>query len=122
MTRRRCARVRRERTFVMLKRSLTILTLAIASVTTARAQGTAKPLPPIDTLKSLLVVGVADFATLPAIDTIAARPMLLIDERGTRRLFVNDMRGPIYSVSYDGKTVTKYIDINDNTWGVNVQA
>ena len=88
----------------------------------ARAQGTAKPLPPIDSLKNLLVVGVADFATLPVIDTIAARPMLLIDERGTRRLFVNDMRGPIYSVSYDGKTVTKYIDTNDSTWGVNVQA
>ena len=30
--------------------------------------------------------------------------MLLVDEPGTRRLFVNDMRGPLYSVSYDGKT------------------
>ena len=31
--------------------------------------------------------------------------MLLVDEPGTRRMFVNDMRGPLYSVSYDGKTV-----------------
>ena len=29
--------------------------------------------------------------------------MKLVDEPGTRRLFVNDMRGPLYSVSYDGK-------------------
>ena len=39
--------------------------------------------------------------------------MNLVDEPGTRRLFVNDMRGPIYSVSYDGKAVTLYLDIND---------
>ena len=38
--------------------------------------------------------------------------MLLVDEPGTRRLFVNDMRGPLYSVSYDGKTVALYLDIN----------
>jgi hypothetical protein len=32
------------------------------------------------------------------------------------------MRGPLYSVSYDGKTVTLYLDINASTWGVNVQS
>ena len=106
----------------MLKRSLTTLALALTAANSVGAQATTKPLPPIDSVAGLLVVGVAEFASLPPIDTIAARPMLLIDERGTRRLFVNDMRGPIYSVSYDGKTVTKYVDINDTTWGVNVQA
>jgi hypothetical protein len=106
----------------MLKRSLATLTLALAAANSVGAQPTRKPLPPIDSVAGLLVVGVAEFASLPAIDTIAARPMLLIDEGGTRRLFVNDMRGPIYSVSYDGKRVTKYVDINDSTWGVNVQS
>jgi hypothetical protein len=48
--------------------------------------------------------------------------MLLVDEPGTRRLFVNDMRGPIYSVSYDGRSVTRYIDVNAASWGVGVQS
>ena len=43
--------------------------------------------------------------------------MLLVDEPGTRRMFVNTMQGMLYSVSYDGKTVTPYIDINDAKWG-----
>jgi hypothetical protein len=37
-------------------------------------------------------------------------------------MFVNDMRGPIYTVSYDGRTVTPYLNINDPKWGVNVQS
>jgi hypothetical protein len=48
--------------------------------------------------------------------------MLLVNEPGTKRLFVNDMRGPLYAVSYDGKTVTPYVDINASNWGVNVQS
>jgi hypothetical protein len=48
--------------------------------------------------------------------------MLLVNEPGTRRLFVNDMRGPLYTVSYDGKTVTPYLDVNAASWGVPVQS
>ena len=51
-------------------------------------------------------VNVAEFASIPDAGGEAARMMLLVNEPGTRRLFVNDMRGPLYSVSYDGKTVT----------------
>ena len=51
-----------------------------------------------------------------------ARMMRLVDETGTKRFFVNDMRGPIYSVSYDGKSVSLYLDINDPKWGVSVQS
>ena len=51
-----------------------------------------------------------------------ARMMRLVDETGTKRFFVNDMRGPIYSVSYDGKSVGLYLDINDPKWGVAVQS
>ena len=48
--------------------------------------------------------------------------MLLVDEPGTRRMFVNDMRGPLFTVSYDGGTVTQYLDINASNWGVDVQS
>ena len=70
----------------------------------------------------MIRVNVREFATIPDIDGEAARMMLLVDEPGTKRLFVNDMRGPIYSVSYDGETVTLYLDINDPKWGVSVQS
>ena len=65
-----------------------------------------------------------EFASLPDIagEAQPARMMLLVDEPGTRRLFVNDMRGPIYSVSYDGKTVMPYLDINAPAWGVRVNS
>ena len=83
---------------------------------------TTRPFAPIDTLAGLITLEVTEFAALPDIAGIPARPMLLIDEPGTRRLFVNDMRGPIYSVSYDGKSVVRYVDINDSTWGVHVNS
>ena len=58
----------------------------------------------------MIGVNVAEFASLPDIGGQTARTMLLVDEPGTRRLFVNDMRGPLYAVSYDGRTVAPYLD------------
>jgi len=74
--------------------------------------------------EGVITVNYTEFATIPGIagQPQAPRMMLLIDEPGTRRLFVNDMRGPLYSVSYDGKTVTPYVDINASSWGVNVNS
>ena len=64
-----------------------------------------------------------EFATLPDLGgPMPARPMLLVDEPGTRRLFVNDMRGPLYTIPREGKTVALYLDINDPKWGVNVNS
>jgi glucose/arabinose dehydrogenase len=84
---------------------------------------TTQPFPgPIDPTAGLIAVDVVEFASVPDIDGIAARMMLLVDEPGTRRMFVNDMRGPIYSVSYDGRTVQQYVNINDPQWGVNVNS
>jgi len=84
---------------------------------------TADPfLQPIEARQGVITVGVRDFATVPDIDGIAARMMNLVNEPGTRRLFVNDMRGPLYGVSGDGKAVTLYLDINDPKWGVSVQS
>lgn len=98
---------------------------AAATVTlaaTAAAAQTTTPLPPIDSTTGLATVGIAEFASLPDLNGIAARMMHLQDEPGTRRLFVNDMRGPIYAVSYDGRTVSLYLDTNDSTWGQVVQS
>src|SRR5688572_18074512 len=87
------------------------------------AQGQNDPFPaPIPEKEGAITVGVRDFASLPEVGGQPARPMLIVDEPGTKRLFVNDMRGPIYAVSYDGKTVAQYMDINAPDWGVGVQA
>ncbi len=43
-----------------------------------------------------MIVDYIDFADIPDSDGEAARMMLLVDEPGTQRLFVNDMRGPYY--------------------------
>lgn len=87
------------------------------------AQTPTDPFPkPIPATEGVIRVNVVEFASIPDVDGQAARMMNLVDERGTRRLFVNDMRGPIYSVSYDGRTVTPYVNINDPKFGVGVQA
>jgi glucose/arabinose dehydrogenase len=84
-------------------------------------QATNDPFPtPIAAEEGVIGVRFVEFASLPDIDGAAARMMLLVDEPGTGRLFVNDMRGPIYGVSYDGETVAEYLDINAAQWGVNV--
>jgi hypothetical protein len=87
------------------------------------AQTTDDPFPdPIPTEEGVIRANVVEFAALPDIDGVPARMMLLVDEPGSGRLFVNDMRGPLYTVSYDGRSVARYIDINDPAWGVRVQS
>ena len=77
---------------------------------------------PLRATDGAIRVGYTEFATLPDIDGVPARMMLMLDEPGTRRLFVNDQRGPIYSVSYDGRSVTLYVDASDPRWAVGVQS
>lgn len=80
----------------------------------AAAQTPGNPLPrPIDTQRGLVVVEVADFASLPDHADGPARMMLLVDEPRSGRLFVNDMWGPLYTVGYDGRGVTEYLDLSD---------
>ena len=67
-------------------------------------------------------VSVREFAVVPDAGGQPARMMLLLDEPGSRRLFVSDMRGKLYSVSYDGRTVTEYLDMTAAPWSVPVQA
>jgi hypothetical protein len=104
-------------------RIVTVGALALLAALPLVAQAPNDPFPaPIPEKEGSITVNVRDFASLPDVGGQAARPMLLVDEPGTKRLFVNDMRGPIYSVSYDGKRVTPYVDINAAAWGVSVQS
>ena len=84
--------------------------------------GTRDPFPdPIPAEEGAIKVNFVEFATLPDVGANAARPMLMSYEAGTRRLFVNDMHGALYSVSLDGRTVTPYLDHRDPRWNIAVQ-
>lgn len=99
------------------------LSVALGLIAAPALAQTTDPFPtPIEAVAGTVRVGYREFAVLPDINGEAARMMLVVDEPGSRRLFVNDMRGPLYSVSYDGRTVTQYIDINDGKWGMPVQS
>lgn len=104
-----------------LKTVFTAPALALAWVPMVLAQPV-NPLPdPIATEDGLIVVNFREFAAIPDSDDEAARMMVLVDEPGTERLFLNDMRGPVYTLSYDGSAVSQYVNINDPQWGVGVE-
>jgi hypothetical protein len=88
------------------------------------AQAPDDPFPkPIEAKEGIVRVNFVEFATLPDLGgPMPARMMLLTDEPGSKRLFVNDMRGPLYTISRDGKNVSVYLDINDPKWGVKVNS
>jgi glucose/arabinose dehydrogenase len=100
--------------------------------TPAPAQAPQGPLPPgqtnnpfpqpIVSNEGVIIVTLREFASLPDIDGVAARAMTLVDEPTTRRLVVSDMRGLLYVLSPDGRTVTPYLDLRDPKWGLAVQS
>ncbi len=98
-------------------------TISIGLTSTGFAeQLSTDPFPPIEATQGVISVGFVEFAKIPDADTgEAPRLMHMIDEPGTKQLFVSTMRGALYSVSYDGKTVVPYLDINAANWGVGVQ-
>jgi hypothetical protein len=99
-----------------------IVALAIM-VTAALAQRTDDPFAqPIEAVEGIINVDFVEFASIPDVAGEVARPMILINESGTGRLFVNDMQGQIFSISYDGATVTEYVDTNADNWGFSVQS
>ena len=107
----------------MMRRAMTCALGFWLLASGAQAQTSADAFPqPINATDNIVRVGLTEFATLPDVDGMPARMMLMLDEPGTRRLFVNDMYGVLYSVSYDGKTVTKYLDLRDAKWGLSVQS
>jgi glucose/sorbosone dehydrogenase len=107
----------------MMHTTRAIVAALLLMASPALAQTTADPFPtPIPAVDGVIKVDFVEFASVPDINGVAARMMLLVDEPGTHRMFVNDMRGPLYSVSYDGKNVTQYLDINAPAWGVSVNS
>src|SRR5688572_30217522 len=101
---------------------LIVSAFTAACVLAQSAQSTNDPFPqPIAATQDVVRVNFTEYAQLP-MENGAPRMMLLIGEPGGRRLFVNDMRGPLYSLADNGKTVTLYLDINDPKWGVSVQS
>jgi hypothetical protein len=102
---------------------LAMLLVAAPALSQTAAQVSTDPFPtPIPAVEGVIKVNFAEFASIPDMNGQPARMMLLVDEPGSRRIFVNDMQGPLYSVSYDGKSVTRYVDVNAPNWGVSVQA
>ena len=88
----------------------------------AGAQISNDPFPePIPTSEGVIVVGLEEFAVLPDVDGAPPRMMVLVDEPGSGRLFVNDMWGFLHAISYDG-TVTTYLDAREPRWGLSVEA
>src|ERR671918_388365 len=72
---------------------------------------------PINATDGIIKVDFVEFATLPDLGgPMPSRPMVLVDEPGTRRLFTNDMRGPLYTIPREGKIVAIYLDINEPKW------
>jgi glucose/arabinose dehydrogenase len=99
------------------------LTATLMIAFAAHGQSTKDPYPtPIQATDGVIKVKFVEFATIPDLGAVAPRMMMLVDEAATHRLFVHLMTGPIYSVSYDGKTVAQFLDVNAPNWGVNVQA
>jgi hypothetical protein len=100
-----------------------VLSVFLLTVSAVFAQTSSEPFPsPISATEGVTTVSIAEFASLPNVDGEAARMMHLVDEPGTKRLFVSDMRGLLYSISYDGQTVTTYLDLTAETWALNVEA
>ena len=94
---------------------------ALLIATPALSQAPNDPFPdPIEASEGVIVVGYTEFAILPDVDGEPARPMRLVNDSGSGRLFVNDMQGPIYTISYNGE-VALYLDINEPGGGVPVE-
>ena len=72
----------------------------------------------IEPADGAVTVGIVGFASLPIVDGYPAQMMKMADVPGAGRLFVNDMGGVLYSVSYDGGTVTPWLDLGDPRWAL----
>jgi hypothetical protein len=104
----------------MLRRTVI---LGVSVVTLVAAQAPNDPFPaPIEATAGVIAVKFTEFAVLPDVNNVAPRMMTLVDEPATKRLFVSTMPGPLYTVSYDGKSVTPYLDIHAEPWGTPVQS
>lgn len=98
----------------MLASRLTTLAALLLSLTGCRTSGDPYP-EPIEATENVIVVGYVDFAVVPESDGRVARPMLMVEDPANDRFFVNDMRGPLHTVTDEGD-VRPYLDLNDPRW------
>jgi hypothetical protein len=99
-----------------------VITVILAAHS-ACAQTVDDPFPsPLAANGGVIRVGYTEFASIPDVDGEPARMMQLVDEPVSRRMFLNDQTGPIYTVSYDGRVVALYLDISEARWGVGVES
>jgi hypothetical protein len=118
------------RTFIVV--AVAIATASGSYLSAQRQGGPPAPLPPgqtnqpfpqpIVSTEGVISVTLREFASLPDVDGAAARMMRIVDEPVSRRLFVSDMHGLVYTVSPDGRTVTPYLDMRDPKWATPVQS
>src|SRR4026207_725523 len=107
----------------MTKVAIRLIVVMLVAACTTQAQVSTDPFPtPIPATDRVITVKFAEFATIPDFNGAAPRIMTMLNEPGTRRLFASDMNGKLYSISYDGKTVTPYLDLTAADWKVGVQA
>lgn len=99
---------------------IALVTLLLASPAACQSDGDPFPAP-LEATEGVIVVGFETFAEIPDSDGEAARPMLMVDEPGTGRFFVNDMRGPLHTVTYDGR-LQPYLNIDDPRWSFPVES
>lgn len=85
-------------------------------------QSTNNPFPPIPASDGVITVMAVECALIPrhrwrggAHDADGGRT-------GNPPLFRQCHAGPLFSVSYNGKTVMEYLDVNEADWGVKAQA
>jgi glucose/sorbosone dehydrogenase len=104
-----------------MKHIIRILAISSLPAFAVLAQTPTDPFPKsIPGTEGVVRVNYREYASLPDIDGVAARMMNLVTEPDTRRVFASDMRGQIYRVSDDGKSVVKYLDLS--AAGVPVQS
>src|SRR5437870_7636797 len=107
----------------MTNRMIRVIVAALLTTLTAFAQRTGDPFPtPIPTTDRVITVKFVEFATIPDAGGATPRIMTMVNEPGTRHLFASDMNGRLYAISYDGKTVTPYLDLTATEWKVGVQS
>lgn len=96
-----------------MSRRLATAALVAAVTATLVAPLAAQDRFPAQVPRGPLTVGIRDFARLPdpSAGNVPRASVMLRDPLG--RLVVNDQRGPVYTVSNNGATVTEYLDIRD---------
>ena len=103
-------------------RTTALLTISFLSAVPAAAQVSNDPFPdPIGDSWAPLVVEYTEFANVAGVRGDPPLMTHLQDEPGTQRMFVNDMNGPIHSISYDGGMAFLYIDTNEPAWEYRIQ-